>query len=107
MRVEVANAEDHGEKDNCCCTPSAHDQWLYPSVARGLGAGRVGPDGHSQRRTEALYSRYSEPNRPVRYCSSRGTTTRVMMATVAINVVISHRLLTQIARPRCNVKNAK
>jgi hypothetical protein len=38
---------------------------------------------------------------------SRGTTTTAMMATVGINVATSHRLLTKIARPRCNAKNAR
>jgi hypothetical protein len=84
--VAAASAEEHGQKDD---------------------GRRARPEAHSQRRTEALYSRYSAPNRPVRYRSSRGTTTTAMMATVAINVATSHELLTKIARPRCNAKNAR
>ena len=89
--VVAASAEDHGHKD---------DGRRAPSVPHHR-------EDHSQRRTESLYFRYSAPNRPVRYRSSRGTTTTAMMATVGINVATSHRLLTQIATPRCNAKNAR
>src|SRR5262249_48807377 len=103
----AANAHDRGQKVDGRCAPSVPRHLLFPSVAWAERAGRVAREAHSQRRTEALYSRYSRPNRPVRYRSSRGTTTRAMMATVASNVATSHRLLTQIARPKCNAKNAR
>ena len=103
----AANAHDHCQKDDGRCAPSVPRDLLFPSVAWAERVGRVAREAHSQRRTEALYSRYSRPNRSVRYRSSRGTTTRAIMATVASNVATSHRLLTQIARPRCNAKNAR
>jgi hypothetical protein len=64
-----------------------------------------GAGNYNQRRTEALYAKYSPPNLLSKYRSSLGITTLVMRATAATSVTISHRLSTQAARPSCRREN--
>ena len=70
--------------DRCCRTPQ-----VQPLVKRP----------YSQRRTDALYRRYSSPNFCAKYLSSLAITPYEITTSVGISIARSHALLTQIPMP--------
>ena len=90
-----------GSKSHCMVTPSSSPPTaeVTNSIHRRRQLQSLVRYSYSQRRTDALYRRYSSPNFCAKYLSSLAITPYQTTISVGISIPRSHALLTQTAIP--------